>query len=326
MPLRRRAWVALVGALEASALLLCLATVLGFAGSWHWSFDLFSHFRLQYASGLLTVALLLAGTGRRGAASLLLAFAAINLWLLWPLFTPADPAPQAAATPLRVLLQNVNTRLGSPQRVLDLIDREQPDLLVLQEVDARWIAALAPLEDRYPYRILLPRADNFGMAIYSRQTLAEPSVIRPDDGPIPSIRTTLITTSSRIQLLASHPPPPIGAARSRQRNRTLQTLASAVDPMQPALIIGDLNITRWSPHFRQLLRQSGLMDSAGAAGLQPTWWPPRLPILAIPIDHLLHSAQLRILDRRIGPAVGSDHRALIVDVALTQEARPADAP
>ena len=54
------------------------------------------------------------------------------------------------------------------------------------------------------------------------------------------------------------------------------------------------------------MRQSLRFAAEASAQLGP---------LGIPIDHLLHSAELQIVDRRTGPDVGSDHRGLVVDIA-----------
>ena len=67
-----------------------------------------------------------------------------------------------------------------------------------------------------------------------------------------------------------------------------------------------------SHHFRLLLRRTGLRDSARGRGVQPTW-PAGSPLLAIPLDHCLHSPDIAILQRRIGGDVGSDHYPVIVD-------------
>jgi endonuclease/exonuclease/phosphatase (EEP) superfamily protein YafD len=38
----------------------------------------------------------------------------------------------------------------------------------------------------------------------------------------------------------------------------------------------------------------------------------------VPIDHLLHGQALEVVDRRLGPALGSDHFLLVVDLQLTE--------
>jgi endonuclease/exonuclease/phosphatase (EEP) superfamily protein YafD len=91
-------------------------------------------------------------------------------------------------------------------------------------------------------------------------------------------------------------------------------------------VVGDLNVTPWNAAFRHLQRDGGLVSSQHGFGLQPTWptaaslapWPPvpGLPApLRVPIDHLLHTPDLVAVDRRLGPSLGSTHRALEVELA-----------
>jgi endonuclease/exonuclease/phosphatase (EEP) superfamily protein YafD len=71
--------------------------------------------------------------------------------------------------------------------------------------------------------------------------------------------------------------------------------------------MGDFNTTPWSVLMRQVLRESGLVNSQSGFGLQPTW-PATLPnFLQIAIDHCLHSPSLITKHRTIGPNIGSDH-------------------
>ncbi|MBU4198871.1 MAG: hypothetical protein KKG09_02950 [Verrucomicrobia bacterium] len=78
-----------------------------------------------------------------------------------------------------------------------------------------------------------------------------------------------------------------------------------------------MNVSPWSSHFRRLLRESGLQDSAQGRGVQPTW-PTFSPLLLIPIDHCLHSPQIAIFKKQAGPSVGSDHYPVIVDFLIKQ--------
>ena len=87
---------------------------------------------------------------------------------------------------------------------------------------------------------------------------------------------------------------------------------------EPVLVLGDLNASPWSSHFRRFLRDSGLRDSAQGRGVQPTW-PAGMPWLWIPIDHCLHSPQLQVVARHVGPNLGSDHYPVVVDFVVNRK-------
>jgi endonuclease/exonuclease/phosphatase (EEP) superfamily protein YafD len=85
----------------------------------------------------------------------------------------------------------------------------------------------------------------------------------------------------------------------------------------PILVVGDFNATRWNSAFRELL-DADLSDAADDVGhgLRTTWkGTGRVPIEMV-LDHILVSDDFGVLDTRVGPGVGSDHRPVIADVAL----------
>jgi endonuclease/exonuclease/phosphatase (EEP) superfamily protein YafD len=45
-------------------------------------------------------------------------------------------------------------------------------------------------------------------------------------------------------------------------------------------------------------------------------------LLQVSIDHLLHSSELAVADRRLGPPLGSDHLPLVVDLSLIDPRTP----
>ena len=92
------------------------------------------------------------------------------------------------------------------------------------------------------------------------------------------------------------------------------------DQNELALVVGDLNTTPWSPYFKDLLKLGALRNSMKGWGVQTTWPATSYP-LRIPIDHALHSPGLVILNREIGPDVGSDHLPVILDVHVSDRER-----
>lgn len=303
------------GLLIAAGLIACLATLLGFLGRFAWVFDLFAHFRVQYMLGLLVLGVLLLIGRRRGMAAMFFAVASVNMGLVLPLYMGKQDIPPEASPPLRAMLINVNTRLGDPDRVKAVIVSADPDILVLEEIDFRWISALAWLTNAYPHSLIQPREDNFGIGIYSKLSFVDREVRYIGSAEVPSILATINTGDTHIRVIATHPLPPAGRDYSRWRNEQLDRIPDHIPSDLPVLLLGDLNVSPWSHHFRRLLARSGLRDSSRGYGFQPTW-PNFNPLLWIPIDHCLHSSEIIVVDRRIGEDVSSDHYPLIVDFVI----------
>jgi len=302
--------------LEGASALLVVATLLGFCGRWHWFPDLFSHFRVQYLVALSIVGGSLLLLPRKGWAMACFACAVVNFAPILPMYVDREDPPHLEPdSTLRAMLLNVNTRLGEPDAVTQLVREHEPDLVALLEIDSRWLEALESLATSHPHVVTRPRGDNFGIGLFSRFPIEESRIVEIGPTTVPSIRATVSTEQGRLRLLATHPPPPVGPTYSRWRNEQLADLSASLDPSGPLLLLGDLNTTPWNVHFRRLLERSGLHDSARGHGVQTTWPADNL-LLRIPLDHCLHSSSIVIEDRWTGPGVGSDHLPVFVDFAI----------
>jgi len=83
----------------------------------------------------------------------------------------------------------------------------------------------------------------------------------------------------------------------------------------PAIVVGDLNATPWSNAFSGL-GHAGLLR---ATGLKPTWPAIGLGWMGIPIDHVLVTPHWSVMERQIGPNIGSDHLPVMVRIGLISE-------
>lgn len=309
--------ITLAGLLTACGAVLSIATALGLLGAFSWWLDLFCHFRVQYLAGLLVVGILLIVHRRHRSAALLGLFALANAVTIAPLYFGRQLSPPSPYLPrYRALLSNVNNSSGDPARVSALIRSVAPDILVLEEVDAQWLAALAGVLRDYPYAETAPREDNFGIALFSKHRLAHSALHYLGDAGVPTVVADVELPAGPLRIVATHPVPPGGGENSRWRNQQLEHLQGLIRASNTrTMLLGDLNVTPWSVHFQRLLRGAGLLDSARGRGLQPTW-PAMFPPLLIPLDHCLHSTNVYVLDRKVGPAVGSDHHPLVVEFVL----------
>lgn len=304
------------GLIGAAGAVAGTATILGFFGSRYWFFDICSHFRVQYGLALGLAALLLLIPRQRKMAAILGFLAAVNLSLVVPLFVSSPTANSANGTVIRAMLFNVNTHQGDPARVRQAVLDANPDILVLEEVSRSWLNELAPVLMTYSYSREAPADDNFGIALYSRLPFKRAEIAYIGEADVPSIMADVDSPDGVFTILATHPLPPAGPEYSRLRNNQLGELALTVRKIKtPVLLMGDLNMSPWSPYFRRLLKDSELLDSARGYGLQPSW-PTMNPLLLIPLDHALHSPGIGIVGRRIGPDAGSDHYPLILEFVV----------
>ena len=306
------------GLLTAAGAVGCFATVFGFLGRFSWFLDLFSHFRAQYLIGLSILGLLLLLGRRLRTGVVFIAFAGINYCIILPLYFGGQPAAPEGAQTFRAMLLNVNTRLGDAKRVKQVIQEEDPDILVLEEISSQWVLDLQWLANSHPYSRVQSREDNFGIGLFSKFPLEDDEIVYIGDAGVPSIVATIDTGRRKLGVIATHPLPPTGPANSQWRNDQLDRLPDYVRSSLPLLLLGDLNTTPWNYHFRRLLQRTGLIDSSQGRGIQPTW-PNYNPLLLIPIDHCLHSPDIFVVSKRVGAAVGSDHYPVIVDFVIKTE-------
>jgi endonuclease/exonuclease/phosphatase (EEP) superfamily protein YafD len=293
--------------LEFCAIGLAFATVAGSLGAWHWVLDLFSHFRCYYV-GFAVVALI--GLWRRKQSPFKWCLAGVLAWngaLIAPYLPYARSETAGEKTPVSLVSLNVHTRNQDKKAVIEYLRKARPDLIVVMEIDNEWTAALKELHDLYPHRLMNPRSDNFGIGLLSVWPLSRPHIVDFADNDLPSIVATVQHESSRFQLIATHPLPPMGGTRTEERNRQLRKVADSVkSATDPTVVAGDFNATPWSSIFQDFAKRSELQDSALGRGVQASW-NAKAWFMRIPIDHVFVPAGTKIIDRTVGPNVGSDH-------------------
>lgn len=304
-----------------AAWLACLATVMGFLGSWGWLFELASHFRLQYCWLLIGSAVLLAVAREWPEAALAACGALINGFLLAPLRAMAVPSADGSKGHIvRVLSANLfSSHNRSYERVRRLIREANPDLIVLTEVTQAWRVALQDQQANYAFSKVVARPGGAGIMMLSRIPFEHVEVVRSGGVGLPSIVARLqLHEERRLTVIGTHSHSPVTPTRAKLRDRQLRALADFISSREgPRLVLGDLNTTSWSPIFQDFLRRTKFRDSRIGFGLQPTW-PVAIPPLQIPIDHCLVSSEVAVHRREVWGDIGSDHYPIVVDVSIAR--------
>jgi endonuclease/exonuclease/phosphatase (EEP) superfamily protein YafD len=292
---------------------LATCLLLGHLGSLAWPLDLFANFRVQYFVLFIALTLLLLVLSPTRIALLPLVGAGIAAIPLASYMSfPAKGAEANPAT-FRLVTLNVWFRNGNVAAIARYLDGVNADAIVLQELTPDRLPLLKAALRSYPHVAVEPGFH--GVTIFSKWPLLDSQSV-PLSSEVNGRFVSLDWEGTRVNLLGVHLHWPLGGASASLRRQELRAIASfAAGFRGPLLVAGDFNLTAWSAHFSELLRASGLRDSAVGQGLMPSW-PSQFRWVGIRIDHCLTTREWRGLNVQVGPHVGSDHRAVVADLQL----------
>lgn len=295
-----------------------VASLMPLAARLGWAFDLAAHFRVQYVVVDALLAIVLAAQRKVLFAALLAACVALSVRAVLPYVALTKPATPPSGPTIKLLSANVLFRNHSAKRLLEIVRRESPDVVVLVEYTPEWAQMVDELRANYPHRIEGPGSGAFGIALFSRLELESGAPF--DLGDTSEIEARVLTPRGVLTLFAVHLRSPTTPWRGAMRNRQLDELAARVARATgPIAVIGDFNVTPYSPYFSDWLARTGLTDTRRGRTLSPSW-PTMLPIIAIPIDHCAVSTDIAIVAHRSLPAFGSDHYPILAELALAPPA------
>ena len=254
----------------------------------------------------------------RRRPTLALAFAALTVELV----RYADIGRPSAAPPAavngadcRVITANVlrwNDQI--PQLAHDIAG-ELPDIVVLQELTPQHVAVLEStgLWDELPHRVLDPMDGYYGSGILSRWPIVGEAIL--DLQEFPMVTADVRTPAGEVHVIAVHTVNPAQPSRLPTWRRQHEQLADYVRHRSgPVILAGDFNATIHHRPFRMLLA-ADLRDAFTDAGtVVGATWPSRRPLMRL--DHVLFGSHIAARAVSSTRSVGSDHRRLIVDLAI----------
>ncbi|WP_099864769.1 endonuclease/exonuclease/phosphatase family protein [Pararhizobium haloflavum] len=312
--------------------LMCVATGLALIETDEWWIRVLDFPRLQIAAVLLIALLIYRWTGPCGAtAGALLTAASVValLWQAWMIvpYTAAWPQQLLSAevctgdARVRFLLANVLQENRQFDRLLDLVAETDADIILLTEIDDQWTEAIEPLAGTYPYTILEPLSNTYGIGLYSRLPLIDGEIRHILEEDIPSIRTRVtLTDQIEFALWGVHPSPPRPKDDTDERDAELLIVAKeASDASLPAIVAGDLNDVAWSSTTTLFQEISGLLDPRIGRGLYATF-NANWPLMKWPLDHLFASQDWLLGEFRRLDDIGSDHFPILVELCHQPQA------
>lgn len=298
------------------AVAVAAISLASFAGAWVWWLDVLANFRAQYMAVLAVLGLVIAASRWRRTGLAILGVALVNLVFVAPLYVGSPGEAVAGAPGIRILSFNLLSTNESYSEVIEYIEATTPDVVLLHESSRPWEVAME--SSGLDYEIVRGRSDDliFGTLVLTREEVEAASYgFAEGDGRAIALEYQPEGWPAPVRILSSHPLAPTSDERAGLRDAQLAFAASWASEQEGAfLVVGDLNASPWSAPFRGLVSDGLLRNSQIGFGLQPSFSTSTILPLRVPIDHLLHSADLRVEDRRLGPDLGSDHFPLVVDL------------
>lgn len=241
---------------------------------------------------------------------------ALNLMLVFIGYQGGAPkAASGSQRFLRVVTFNIwegNPGLGE---IASFLRSTNADVVVLEELSADKAEKLhGVLGSLYPYTI-----GKDGIVIFSKfEGTGEGNISRPsfqEGQPVPILRwATLDVNGRKVDFAGAHLARPFyPELQARDLAAVTNFARSHIGPM---ILAGDFNATPWSKGLQGLEAGSGLLRFNT---FHPTWpmqWDSRKLFPVVAIDHVFASPGYEKIDIMPGPRLGSDHRAVIADIAI----------
>lgn len=224
-----------------------------------------------------------------------------------------DPENEIKIYSANVLQENTNYYL-----ILNQIKNTNPDLVFLLETNTAWANATKDLEKDYPYKLLLPLENTYGLLFYSRMPFEKGRINFLVKNDLPSIEAIVqLPSGEKIQIWGLHPEPPIPGESlySTAKDKELMIIAlKARECLLPCIVLGDLNDVAWS-HTTELFRKtSELLDPRRGRGFYSTFSAHNW-FIRYPLDYIFCSREFSLIQMLRMPKNGSDHFATFTHLA-----------
>lgn len=237
-----------------------------------------------------------------------------NMKSEWPVTT--------VGVEMNVLTANIKLGQGIDSLV-ELIERENPDLVFVQECDQACADALSSksIRKQFRHQLLDPKPNSAGAAILSVYPFSLPTeLFRPQAlGTEFSMPEAILDVPEvgTIAVKSAHPFPPV-PQQERLWSSGLQALSKFAMHYgsMPVVVAGDFNAGVEHKQFRDVMDSGRLRDAATELGIDKvTWSMDGQPYVQATIDHILFSSGTARA-YMVFPLDGSDHQALLATIRL----------
>ena len=309
--------IAIIGFLLLSTLAL-FNTQLGLLG---FLFDLPAHFTPHLMIGGSGVGVFLLTQKRWGLAAVFIVSSLAHgagIAKSMERFAPVISYKVSSTKIFRVASANVFTKKSALAKFIDASRRQTVDLVAVSEAPANGCDVAQSRAPDFQFCLLLETEKN-GASLSRRLMLlareAPMSVLPHFDQSFMErsfIEAEVMVGEVPLKIVVVHPVAPGTPNHRKARDAMLRAAADVVNSADESFaLVGDMNTTPWASIFHQLPGKR-----VGNALLHSTWLTG-LPLVGLPIDHVIVGNDVTATSFEIGEFNGSDHRPLFVEVGIS---------
>ncbi|RKF13564.1 endonuclease/exonuclease/phosphatase family protein [Roseovarius spongiae] len=227
----------------------------------------------------------------------------------------------------RVCLLAANVQMEN-RRHADLariIDREDPDVLLLMETDAAWDRGLSPVLDRYATVRRKVTDDYYGMIFATRLPVDSVEWMYPSDDDTPAIKAVLREPGgSAFNFIGLHPRPPVPGNDTKARDEQIRRAAEMTSSAdRPTACMGDFNDVAWSWTTRRFKRYGSFAEPRVGRGMVSSFHAD-YRLLRLPIDQFFLTPNIGLVSFERLEDFGSDHFPLKATITFEKAADARD--
>lgn len=225
---------------------------------------------------------------------------------------------------VKILIANVLITNRNADKLLEIIKKYNPDVILAMEVNDWWVKQLRVLEKDYPYQMEHPLDNAYGMALYSKLTLknVEKKFLKHSD--VPSFHVIMTMPSGQdFSFHGVHPVAPIPSKKYpdnlNEKEVALAKVGSIVAERNlPSIVAGDFNDVSWSRTTRFFEDEGDLRNVRLGRGLYNSYNANSF-IKRWPLDHFFVTEEFRLKELKRLESFGSDHFPMVANFVLPPE-------